>query len=97
MKLIIDIPKEVVAAIQNGEDYRYDIHTAIAQGVPCEERPQGKWLIKRFNSKYSSCECSECRNDLGQYFSGMFADGQYSFCDRCGAKMEIEIDNETDN
>lgn len=34
MKLIIDIPEEVVAAIQNGEDYRYDIHTTIAQGKP---------------------------------------------------------------
>ena len=34
MKLIIDIPKEVVVAIENGLDYRYDIHTAIAQGIP---------------------------------------------------------------
>lgn len=34
MKLIIDIPEEVVTAIQGGEDYRYDIHTAIAQGKP---------------------------------------------------------------
>lgn len=34
MKLIIDIPEEVVIAIQNGEDYRYDIHTTIAQGKP---------------------------------------------------------------
>ena len=42
MKLIIDIPEKVVTAIQNGEDYRYDIHTAIAQGIPYEERPQVK-------------------------------------------------------
>ena len=33
MKLIIDIPEEIVTAIQNGQDYRYDIHTAIAQGI----------------------------------------------------------------
>ena len=33
MKLIIDMPEEVMKAIQNGEDYRYDIHTAIAQGT----------------------------------------------------------------
>lgn len=46
MKLIIDIPEKVVMAIQNGEDYRYDIHTAIAQGIPYEERPQGD-LISR--------------------------------------------------
>lgn len=34
MKLLIDIPEEIVTAIQNGQDYRYDIHTAIAQGKP---------------------------------------------------------------
>lgn len=44
MKLIIDIPEEVVTAIQNGEDYRYDIHTTIAQGIPYE--PKGD-LISR--------------------------------------------------
>ena len=44
MKRIIDIPEEVVTAIQNGEDYRYDIHTAIAQGIPYE--PKGD-LISR--------------------------------------------------
>ena len=44
MKLIIDIDEKVVTAIQNGEDYRYDIHTAIAQGIPYE--PKGD-LISR--------------------------------------------------
>lgn len=34
MKRIIEIPDKVVEAIQNGEDYRYDIHTAIAQSTP---------------------------------------------------------------
>lgn len=32
MKIVIDIPEKVLTAIQNGKDYRYDIHTAIAQG-----------------------------------------------------------------
>ena len=36
MMLIIDIPEKVVKAIQNGKDYRYDLHTAIAQGIPVE-------------------------------------------------------------
>lgn len=34
MKLIIDIPEKIITAIQNGQDYRYDIHTVIAQGKP---------------------------------------------------------------
>lgn len=33
-KLIIELPEKVIEAIQNGDDYRYDIHTAIAQGIP---------------------------------------------------------------
>ena len=36
-KRIIDLPDEVVKAIQNGEDYRYDIHTAIAQSKPYDD------------------------------------------------------------
>lgn len=63
MKLIIEIPLKVATAIQNGEDYRYDIHTSIAQGVPYE--PQGdlisrdaliKWIddsISQFGNTYS--------------------------------------------
>lgn len=46
MKLTIDIPEEIVTAIRNGEDYRYDLHTSIAQGIPYEEKPQGD-LISR--------------------------------------------------
>ena len=34
MKLIIEIPDKVVKAIQNGLNYRYDILTAIANGIP---------------------------------------------------------------
>ena len=34
MQIVIDIPEKVVRAIQEGRDYRYDIHTAIAQGTP---------------------------------------------------------------
>ena len=37
MKRIIEIPDKIVEAIQNGEDYRYDIHTAIAQSKPYDD------------------------------------------------------------
>ena len=36
-KRIIELPDKVVEAIQNGEDYRYDIHTAIAQSKPYDD------------------------------------------------------------
>ena len=42
MKVVIDIPERVITAIQHGKDYRYDIHTAIAQGIPYEKISQGE-------------------------------------------------------
>ena len=36
-KRIIDLPDEVVKAIQNGLNYRYDIVTAIAQSKPYDD------------------------------------------------------------
>ena len=51
MKRIIDIPDDVVKAIRNDEDYRYDIHTAIAQSIPYDEaevwRKSNELLEKR--------------------------------------------------
>lgn len=62
MQIVIDIPEKVVTAIQDGEDYRYDIHTAIAQGIPL---PKGHGdLIDReyFMDKYAGCGNEYCEN-----------------------------------
>ena len=81
MKLIIDIPEKVVTAIRNAEDYRYDIHTAIAQGMPYDETPRGEWIYERPNGKtYSDfVYCSECQRPNGFY--------KTNFCPNCGADM----------
>ena len=66
MKLIIEIPEKVVTAIQDGKDYRFDIHTAIAQGIPYEERPQGEYICP-FCNTIVNCEtnfCSYCGKDM---------------------------------
>lgn len=61
MKLIIDLPEKIVTAIQNGEDYRYDIHTVIAQGIPHEKQLIGEWKLMGFvGMKYAWCKCSNC-------------------------------------
>ena len=75
MKLIIDIPEKVVTAIQNGEDYRYDIHTSIAQGIPYEEMPQGD-LISREALKKSFAVITYIRftADMGQGRYEMFSE-----------------------
>lgn len=82
MKLIIDIPEKIVTAIQNGEDYRYDIHTAIAQGIPYEERPQGEWIRKVDDVGFISHICSKCgiENEVED-------PSDDKFCFNCGADM----------
>lgn len=92
MKLIIDIPEKVVTAIQNGEDYRYDIHTTIAQGIPYEERPQGEWIevkeermsIDMSGEIVTRYKCSKCGRVIAT-FPSKLAD-YYPFC-HCGADM----------
>ena len=91
MKIVIDIPKEVIVAIENGLDYRYDIHTAIAQGIPFEERPKGKWEYSYIadNNLDEIIRCSVChRFDTAKYIDGRNPYCDYpAFCKRCGADM----------
>lgn len=79
MKLVIDIPEKVVTAIQNGEDYRHDINTAIALGTPYEERPTGEWRNCDGEVYCSNCGV-ECAYDETGYILGRF-------CHNCGANM----------
>ena len=86
MKLIIDIPEKVVTAIQNGEDYRFDIHTAIAQGIPYKERPKGEWLeicdIKSWQFTNEHYECDKC------HYKG----NKSNFCPNCGEDMRGDVE-----
>ena len=59
MKRIIELPDEVVKAIQNGEDYRYDIHTAIAQSIPYN--PTGDLISREaLKVKFQKSCCGQC-------------------------------------
>lgn len=81
MKLIIDLPEKVVTAIQNGEDYRYDIHTAIAQGIPYEENPKGEWIDH--SEDYGYVECPVCEHLTTCYDNK----DELHYCWYCGSKM----------
>lgn len=81
MKWIIDIPEEVVTAIQNGEDYRYDIHTAIAQGIPYAERSTGEWID--CSEDYGYVECPVCEHLTTCHDNK----DELHYCWYCGSKM----------
>ena len=87
MKLVIDIPKEVVVAIENGFDYIYDIHAAIAQGIPYEDRPQGDWL-----EDDGIIACSECGTRAVWITNNDYGSKPYisNFCPKCGADMKVK-------
>ena len=63
MKLIIDIPENVIGGAKASSNYYPTYHfekiwRAIANGIPYDERPKGKW-IKQENKK-TEFFCSEC-------------------------------------
>lgn len=63
MKRIIELPDNVVKAVQNGEDYRYDIYTAIAQSTPYN--PTGDLISREAFKKHfckENCGERQCRD-----------------------------------
>ena len=83
MKRIVDIPDNVVEAIQNGEDYRYDIHTAIAQSIPYNEADEWISVKDKLPEEYGNylVFTSENNIDFGT-FNNRF--GSWSMCDADG-------------
>ena len=81
MKLIIDIPEMAYEAFK--EWHKNKVATVeqslIANGIPYEERPQGKWLIEGGTTLHYAC--SEC---------GCAGDEWDKFCKHCGASMRGE-------
>ena len=101
MKRIVEIPDKVVEAIQNGEDYRYDIHTAIAQSIPYEE-PLCPYLsddeVKQ-PCLESPCEKPQVKSDrfvsytktchICGYSLATYNPEDYKFCPRCGMEFGV--------
>lgn len=84
MKLVIDIPEEMVKALEQGSfgaKYNmYDLVGCVMNGKPIEQEPKtGHWSHDGSHWKYRWI-CSECGYKLiGE---------QTRFCPNCGAKME---------
>lgn len=97
MKLIIDIPKEIIKDAKDSPNY-YPTHLfemiwkAVVNGIPYEDRPQGKWIIQRHDMAGCFYTCSNCGRMIRV---PLFIDdpednetlADYPFC-HCGAKMQ---------
>lgn len=82
MKLIIDIPENLYKWIKDEYDNPNEevAYSAIENGTPYEERPQGEWI---FGSTlgHGWMKCSNCCvSQSGQTLC-------WSFCPNCGADM----------
>ena len=71
MQIVINIPEKVVKAIQNGKDYRYDIHTAIAQGTPLPkghgdliDRDKIEYMKAIHDMKWGKVTAKECATKI---------------------------------
>ena len=66
------------------EDVEYAIdHIPDADVVPVQH---GRWVqMKRYKSEFV---CSECGN--------LWPDEKSTYCPECGAKMDLEVDDDTD-
>lgn len=95
MKLIIDIPEWKYKSICEGIEASKrcgvvgidpDIHEAIYNGIPYEERLQGEWIVDEDNEFFAnSKKCSNC-GEVAEWLDG---GSQFlsNFCPKCGAKM----------
>lgn len=78
MKLIIDIPEDLYNKLVKYKEFYTSttIFSAITNGTPYEERPQGEKIKKK---PYGWVYCSECDSLL---------EPQDKFCWNCGAEMK---------
>lgn len=91
MKLVIDIPKEMIEAAKT--DLWCGSPTlgyAIKRGTPYEERPHGEWIDEDYGVGKCWATCSEC----GESTNGEAQDHGFgydysfpNFCPNCGADM----------
>ena len=83
MKLIIDIPYEMLETIKEGTwSGSHKLELAIRNGEPYEERPQGEWINEYWEDAYQEYyhTCDVCKKEIVKT--------EYdNYCSCCGAKM----------
>lgn len=82
MKLIIDIPKYIYDVCLGHSDTVYHY---IANGIPYEERPHGKWIEEP--GKIPHCSICGTYSDDADREDGGF------YCTHCGAEMEVMVND----
>lgn len=81
MKIVIDISKQRYHSLQEcAVAVTDEIHKAVLNGKPYEERKRGKWILKGLRGE--KCVCGLCGSDDKYNLL------KYNYCPNCGAKME---------
>lgn len=80
MKIVIDIPEEVIEDIKKTYEGCDVLYVAVKYGTPLDDKT-GHWD--------KSCRCSEC-GEWNILESEKWS-GKYKFCPNCGAKMTDEV------
>lgn len=97
MKLIIDIePRYCKDMDSDIKELYYEainhITEAVRNGIPYDDRPQGEWI----KDTQGDTICSNCGFECLYSEDGfLYSLGRY--CHHCGAKMNGDAKNETDN
>ena len=89
MKLIIEIPEELYEAYKGKPPMLGDagmdmIVQSIAQGIPYEERPHGKWKCTKQGGIPITDMCTNC------YYKMKWYKNKYKYCPECGSEMEAD-------
>jgi hypothetical protein len=90
MKLIIDIPDEVLKSrhyCQYFGAWSTKLTETIENGIPYEERPQGEWICKT-KSTFPQYQPDEYKCP----FCGHIENRKTKFCCDCGTDMRGETD-----
>lgn len=86
MKLIIDIPENVIEGAKSSPNYYPTYHfekiwRAIANGIPYEEKTEGEWIL----NKDDNPECPFCHHSFTYWGN---------FCGNCGRRLSGEGEEE---
>ena len=100
MQIVIDIPEIMYGAIKEhgitflSHNDKKTLRKSIVNGTP--QPKMGRWIAQDIHNCHTNFKCSEC--NYIRNFTHLYGEptADYTYCPRCGAKMEVEEDKGDD-